>query len=129
MSRPARLQLSCRKGFDLQAVSKALNGLEAVNVARPGIWGNPFVVKPEFKPGRKVGGFYICVPTVEDAVECYRLMLGEAGATAEQLRARLPSLRGKNLACWCHLPAPGEPDICHAKVLLEIANAPDGGKP
>lgn len=31
-------------------------------------------------------------------------------------------LRGKNLACWCKLPKPGEPDICHAAVLLELAN-------
>lgn len=31
---------------------------------------------------------------------------------------RLPSLRGKNLACWCK---PGQP--CHADVLLELANA------
>jgi hypothetical protein len=32
---------------------------------------------------------------------------------------RLPTLRGKNLGC--PLPEPGEPDICHAAVLLEIA--------
>ena len=31
--------------------------------------------------------------------------------------ARLPELRGKNLACWCPLDAP-----CHADVLLELAN-------
>ena len=36
---------------------------------------------------------------------------------------RLPSLRGKNLACWCPLPEPGERDICHAEVLLERANS------
>ncbi len=38
--------------------------------------------------------------------------------------AKIPSLRGKNLACWCPLPTrPYEPDECHAAVLLEIANA------
>ena len=31
-------------------------------------------------------------------------------------------LRGKDLACWCPLPAEGEPDICHAAELLRIAN-------
>ena len=31
-------------------------------------------------------------------------------------------LRGKDLACWCPLPAEGEPDLCHARILLEIAN-------
>jgi hypothetical protein len=31
--------------------------------------------------------------------------------------ARLPELRGKNLACFCK---PGEP--CHADILIELAN-------
>ena len=34
----------------------------------------------------------------------------------------LPALRGKNLACWCPLPEHGEPDNCHAALLLELAN-------
>ena len=34
----------------------------------------------------------------------------------------LPSLRGKNLACWCPLPERGEPDSCHAALLLELVN-------
>lgn len=36
----------------------------------------------------------------------------------ENVRKRLPELRGKNLACWCKRD--GEP--CHADVLLELAN-------
>lgn len=31
-------------------------------------------------------------------------------------------LRDQDLACWCPLPEPGEPDWCHAAVLLEMAN-------
>lgn len=31
-------------------------------------------------------------------------------------------LRGRDLACWCPIPAPGQPDHCHAAVLLHIAN-------
>ncbi len=38
--------------------------------------------------------------------------------TRTKLVARLPALRGKNLACWCALDQP-----CHADVLLELANA------
>lgn len=41
---PVRLTLSRRKGFRLQAASRAINGLAAVTVARPGRWGNPFVI-------------------------------------------------------------------------------------
>jgi hypothetical protein len=35
-----------------------------------------------------------------------------------------PCLRcgGKNLACWRPLPGHGESDICHAALLLELAN-------
>ena len=34
----------------------------------------------------------------------------------------LEDLPGKDLACWCPLPAAGEPDMCHAAVLLVMAN-------
>jgi hypothetical protein len=44
MTAPVRLRLSRARGFDLQAASRALNGLPALNVARPGPLGNPFVV-------------------------------------------------------------------------------------
>jgi hypothetical protein len=35
---------------------------------------------------------------------------------------RAGKLTGKDLACWCRLPEPGEPDYCHAAVLLRYAN-------
>ena len=57
------------------------------------------------------------VRTVEDAVACYREMLASDGETAEALRARLPELRGKNLACWCREGSP-----CHVDTLLTLAN-------
>ena len=96
-------------------------GRAAVNVARPSKWGNPFVVAPACPPGRTFSGAAfgcIAVPTIEDAVACFREMMALEGEHAEALRAALPELRGKNLACWCK---PGEP--CHAAVLIEIANA------
>lgn len=39
-------------------------------------------------------------------------------ALAQQQLAR------RDLLCWCPLPADGQPDYCHAVVLLELANAP-----
>lgn len=39
--------------------------------------------------------------------------------TVEDVRRELA---GRDLACWCALPAPGEPDLCHAAVLLDLAN-------
>jgi hypothetical protein len=119
MTKPIRLQLSRRKGFDLQRISVGFNGLPAVNVSRPGFWGNPFIVTNKIAAGKHVAGpRYYAVPTVRDAVECFRLMMAEPNAKAWV--DALPELRNKNLACWCK---PGEP--CHADVLLEIANRPD----
>jgi len=31
-------------------------------------------------------------------------------------------LGGRNLACYCDLPEPGQPDLCHAAIELEFAN-------
>ncbi len=130
-ARPARLCLSRRKDFDMQALSRSINGLEAVKVTRPSIFGNPFSVLPKHEPGKTFHGArailagelafggYVAVPTVEDAVACFREMMTMPGDRPDAIRARLPQLRGKNLGCFC---ARGSP--CHADVLLELANAP-----
>jgi len=116
MTRPARIRLSRKKGFNLQAESEAINGLPAVNVARPSPWGNPF----------KVGEVYqiydddlceVCIGETGElspveAVHLYRTDGPRLGCFDD-----IAELRGKNLACWCPLDAP-----CHADVLLELAN-------
>ncbi len=86
----------------------------AISVTRPGKWGNPFIVSPTAHPGGRSGVFYICVPTVEDAVECFREMMIIHPETTAQAVAEL---RGKDLACWCPIGTP-----CHGDVLLELAN-------
>lgn len=108
--KPTRIQLSRQKGFNLQRVSRELNGLPAVNCARPGKWGNPFVV--QFDPHTDY-----TAQSSEQAVIMFRAMLRE-GKTAPFALANIrDELRGKNLACWCKV---GDP--CHADVLLEIGN-------
>jgi len=122
-ARPIRLRLSRSKGFDLQGLSRKFNGLDAVVVARPSKWGNPFVVAPTKEPGTQFSGAawgYVAVPTVEDAVAVFREMMAQDdNARGAELRGALHELRGKNLACWCKI---GEP--CHADVLLDLANRP-----
>ncbi len=105
MPDPVRLRLSRARGFDLQAHSRAVNGLPAVVVARPGMWGNFAAVRAG-------------TPTGALAVEAFRRWIAEEASWAWKGRAGI-DLRGKNLACWCK---PGEP--CHADVLLELANGP-----
>ncbi|RVE84074.1 DUF4326 domain-containing protein [Sinorhizobium meliloti] len=117
MTKPVRLQLSRRKGFDLQALSTSINGREAVHVGRPGPWGNPFVVG-------KHGDAACCVDLYK-ALLAGLLRVGADPDIAALERARrfvaenADELRGKNLACWCK---PGAP--CHADVLIQVASRP-----
>lgn len=127
MTTPVRLQLSRAKGFSLQALSIATNGLTAVNCARPSKWGNPF---------KMAGGLEMFAR--QAAIDAYRRLLTEPPSRLRHLILRitsgnngrgeyavsimkrsLPELRDKNLACWCFLDQP-----CHCDVLLELANAP-----
>lgn len=45
MTNPVRIQLSRKKGFNLQEYSKSLNGLECIKCDRTTRWGNPFKVQ------------------------------------------------------------------------------------
>jgi hypothetical protein len=100
MKKPVRLRLSRRSGSDLQKLSRQANGLDAIVVARPSRWGNPY---PLTEYGRA------------KSITLYRKDLTRKLAKDSKL---LEPLRGKNLACWC------APDVaCHADVLLEFANA------
>ena len=113
---PKRVQLSRAKGWRMPE--------NTVSVARPGKWGNPFSKANAIESG------YADEATWQAfVVRCMREWLAGGsqgrdwwqGPESDKRRAAilegLPSLRGKNLACWCKL---GEP--CHADVLLELAN-------
>jgi hypothetical protein len=114
---PQRIQLSRAKGFNLQQASMLRNGLPCVNVARPSLWGNPFIVGQD--------------GTRAECVRLFKLLLGgyialttKATPTAQwdfidHAKANWKSLKGKNLACWC--PAHAE---CHGDALLEVAARP-----
>ena len=113
-ARPVRLELSRRKGFNLQALSLATNGLPSVNVSRPGRFGNPFVVG---QPVSALSGGPVL--DAAEAVALFRSELMLSLANNDYALDNLLTLRGKNLACWCSLGSP-----CHADVLLEFANKP-----
>lgn len=74
-----------------------------VYVGRPSRWGNPFVLG---RDGSR-----------DEVIKKYRAWLAEHPKLIEEARR---VLRGKVLACWCS-PLP-----CHADILAEIANAPEG---
>ncbi|WP_265518929.1 DUF4326 domain-containing protein [Nitratireductor luteus] len=108
MAKPVRLRLSRRKGFDLQTHSRSVNGLPAINVARPSKWGNPYQAGKDGQGDRA----YL--------VDLFRAYLNRPEQTS-LVDAIRHELRGKNLACWC--PCDGKP--CHADVLLALANDPE----
>lgn len=118
MSQPVRIRLSRAGGFNLQEHSKKVNGLEAVHVARPGPWGNPFIVG-------KDGDREYCVELYKHMLNGHLSIVNPGGASLASLKAarahvadNISQLQGKNLACWCALD--GKP--CHADVLLRIAS-------
>lgn len=127
MTQPVRLQLSRRKGFDLQALSHAANGLPAVNVARPSKWGNPYsVINKEGWPLIEGARSEVMNDAAGDMIGEQIHWGNEQQARVALFRQRhlhrlpnLSPLRGKNLACWCKSGTP-----CHADVLLELANRP-----
>ncbi|MGX7706366.1 DUF4326 domain-containing protein [Methylobacterium sp. Gmos1] len=133
MIQPVRLQLSRRPGANLRDQSFAANGLPAVVVSRPSVYGNPWSIAGAREAGYSGTDAQLAAwcsslyrEWVTGAPRSMTRMLCEDGdgSRDERIRGRLPILRGKNLACWCALPAPGEPDPCHAAVLLELANRP-----
>ncbi|WP_040175876.1 DUF4326 domain-containing protein [Phaeobacter piscinae] len=88
---------------------------EAVIVARPSKWGNPW----------RVGE--IDIPDAKEAVRRFAAAvlgneLGPPTAHPESTVGKIitdapKELRGRDLACWCPLDQP-----CHADVLLKLAN-------
>lgn len=130
MIAPVRLTLSRKKGFNLQEVSASRNGLPAVAVSRPSIFGNPFTATAAIEVGylkskgdpdanaflRDCFSEWIKTPHGQNS----KWWMGDESDRARSaLMARLHELRGKNLACWC-----AEGSACHADIELELANMP-----
>lgn len=95
---PKRVQMHRRKG------GWRRDHPDAVIVARPSKWGNPFHGDSEGRIDR---------PLVT-LLYAQHLARPEQAAKRAEIKAEL---RGKDLACWCPLDA-----ACHADILLEIAN-------
>ncbi|WP_193334855.1 DUF4326 domain-containing protein [Devosia beringensis] len=113
--RPQRIVLSRKAGFDLQAISQALNGLPAQSVARPGPWGNPFSIADVAAET----GLDHDAAQAEAVARHARWLAGElvADRAAPSLDDISATLGGKNLACWCRAGTP-----CHVDTLLAFAN-------
>jgi hypothetical protein len=123
--KPQRIQLQRRAGFNLQEASLVLNGLKAVNCARPSRFGNPYEVKRLGLKlaielyARTIRGFWtpdgIPKSQIHAAYIRHQAFLKRHNHTPlENIRHEL---RGKNLACFCRLN-----EKCHCDILIEICN-------
>lgn len=82
-----------------RVINITTDGQPDVYVGRPSRWGNPYIVG---KHG-----------TREEVIGMYREWLLQQ----PDLMARIHTLRGKTLGCWC------KPAACHADVLAELADS------
>ena len=108
MSTPKRIQMTRQRPWRAEHP-------DAVIVARPSKWGNPFRVGSHYETHRDAD----MIRTPERAVRDYRVWLTAHHPTVDAALVLddLPELAGRDLACWCPLTSP-----CHADVLLELAN-------
>jgi len=126
-AQPRRIQRQRTRGWRL--ANATTNPLGAVIVSRPSRFGNPFTIadaiEAEWTEPRRAcaanyaewlrvgteGGWY---------QETYRI--GRQTFDRRRILAGLHTLRGKDLACTCPLPEPGQPDHCHGAVLISLVN-------
>lgn len=119
---PTRIQRKRTPGW---RVPLDAQGRKPVYVGRrPGSrWHNPFAVgDPHPDPGENGRP----IRDRAEAVELFRLHTGWGGLyeyDADKIADLRRELAGRDLMCWCDLPEPGEPDHCHAAVLLALVAA------
>jgi hypothetical protein len=111
--KPRRVQLSRARGWRMPAGT--------VKVDRTTLFGNPFAIA-DWGHDRAVSLHRAWLTGKPIDAPIPPAQAKRLAARRQEVLAALPSLRGKHLACWCALPAKGEPDNCHAALLLELAN-------
>ena len=111
--RPRRVQLRRTRGWRMPA--------NTVKVDRTTRFGNPFAIE-RYGREKAVALHRAWITGELGNPPMARKLLRDLEARRAEVISALASLRGKNLACWCPLPEPGKRDICHAALLLELAN-------
>jgi hypothetical protein len=126
---PSRIQRKRTAGWSAPVDEQ---GRKPIYVGRGTRYGNPFTTDLYVKAGRigyldRAEGRRLAAADFRQWLvgNDYSLWCGpqsESDRARDQLLAAVSDLTGRGLMCWCPLPEPGEPDHCHAVVLLELAN-------
>lgn len=124
--KPTRVQLSRRRGWRMPR--------NTLRVDRTTLFGNPFDVREYghdlalrlFEDTARgtwlpANASEVDEPTREILFEAHHRWINRLGGNP--IEAIRTALRGRHLACWCALPSGGHDDLCHAAILLRIANA------
>lgn len=110
---PKRIQLSRQKN--------ARKPKDAINVARPTKWGNPYplsLYEKDYPDSTRGEQQRMCVSDFRGLAEGRWDGLPDTPKYPDLIDI-IGELRGHDLACWC-----GPSDACHTDVLLELANQP-----
>lgn len=123
---PARLQRLRTKGYRAPEHS--------VYVGRPTRFGNPFTIAPAaFQKGGPLDMWAVThkgqvlarwddkTAARADATDRYARWIREP-AQHDARRLFRALLYGRDLTCWCPLPVDGQPDHCHAAVLIKLVS-------
>jgi len=125
--KPVRIQRKRTAGYNMQAVSRAVNGLDCISVTRPGRWGNPYDVRVFGRElaltlfRNSVKGVWSPDPVKNESDEICDAAYAAHHAFMKRftgdhpLMAARSELHGHNLGCYCDLS-----EACHADVYLEI---------
>lgn len=121
---PKRIQMTRQKPW-------RADNPDAVIVARPSKWGNPFTVGGEYVTTDFLGGDIgvLTIGSRQEAAGAFNAWIaGEFFVTdfepqREWIIEHIEELRGRDLACWCPLELSEDGfKQCHADVHLELAN-------
>lgn len=117
---PIRHKRSRARGAQLPA--------NVISVTRPSAFGNPFTFAMAYDLGFALHGEteqarQAVVGAFDEWLRGNRDMWSndKADRMREKILARLPELRGRDLACYC----PEDAKVCHADILIKYANLPE----
>jgi hypothetical protein len=124
---PIRIKRERTTGWRL--ADHTTSPLGATYVGRPTRFGNPYRLIRQGAGwvvqfgdhGGSVGTFHSDSEARRYATEAFRVWINLL-EQADILRLFRALLHGRDLVCWCPLPADGQPDHCHAAVLLQLVN-------